>query len=131
MIRTEDIVPAGKYLVVFDGVCNLCNAFVNFLIRHDKYDRLRFATLQSNKILPTDSVALITDGKIYFRSTAVLKILKKFGGGWKLFYALMIIPNPVRDWVYDLVARSRYQWFGKKDSCMDPEEKVKAKFISF
>jgi predicted DCC family thiol-disulfide oxidoreductase YuxK len=136
----EDLVRADKFIVLFDGVCKLCNAFVAFLIRHDKHDRLRFATLQSaekyfpdgefrDKILLTDSVALIAEGKIYFRSTAVLKILNKLGGGWKLFYVLMIIPNPVRDWAYDRVALNRYRWFGKKDSCMIPDEKLSGKFI--
>lgn len=133
-------IPAGKFLVVFDGVCNLCNGFVNFLIRHDQRDRLLFAMLPSteklfsqsemrNKILAADSVALIADGKIYFRSTAVLKLLRKLGGGWKIFYVLMIIPKPIRDWVYDGVARNRYRCFGKRDVCRVPEEGVKKKFI--
>lgn len=130
-----------KYIVVFDGVCYLCNGFVNFLLKRDKNDRLRFGLLQyENKldadesikqnISSTDSVALITDINVYFRSTAVLKILKRLGRGWQFFYVFMLIPKPIRDWVYDFVARNRYKWFGKKDVCMVPDEKVRRKFIA-
>lgn len=134
-------IPADKFFIVFDGVCNLCNDFVNFLIRQDKHDRLLFATLQSaeklslkseikKNISATDSVTLIADGKIYFRSEAVLRIMRKLGGGWKIFYALIIFPKPFRDWIYDSVAKSRYKWFGRKDVCMMPDEKVKRKFTN-
>jgi predicted DCC family thiol-disulfide oxidoreductase YuxK len=129
-----------KYIVVFDGVCHLCNGFVNFLLERDKNDRLRFGLLQYTEklgadesirqnISSTDSVAFIADDKVYFRSTAVLKILKRLGRGWQLFYIFMLVPKPVRDWLYDFVARNRYKWFGKKDVCMVPDEKVKKKFI--
>jgi predicted DCC family thiol-disulfide oxidoreductase YuxK len=139
--RTENAgIPADKFLIVFDGVCHLCNGFVNFLIRHDKHDRFLFATLQlvenlslqpeiETKISSRDSIAFITEGKIYFRSQAVLLILKKLGGGWKLFYGLIIFPGPFRDWVYDVVAKNRYQWFGRKDVCMVPDERARKKFI--
>jgi predicted DCC family thiol-disulfide oxidoreductase YuxK len=123
-------------------MCYLCNGFVNFLIRHDKHDLFLFATLQSvnhpdindeikKNISSTDSIALITDGKIYFRSEAVLRVFKKLGGGWIFFYALIIFPKPFCDWLYDVVARNRYRWFGRKDVCMVPDEKVKRKFIGF
>ncbi len=129
-----------KYIVVFDGVCHLCNGFVNFLLKHDKNDRLRFGLLQytdklgtsesiRQNISSTDSVALLTGDKVYFRSTAVLKILKRVGRGWQCFYIFMLVPKPIRDWVYDFVARNRYKWFGKRDVCMIPDEKVKKKFI--
>jgi predicted DCC family thiol-disulfide oxidoreductase YuxK len=130
----------NKYIVVFDGVCHLCNGFINFLLKQDKHDRLRFGLLQyaeklgatesiKQNISNTDSVALIANDKVYFRSTAVLKILKRLGRGWQFFYVLMLIPKPIRDWVYDFVAHNRYRWFGKKDACMVPDEKVKKKFI--
>ncbi len=129
-----------NYIVVFDGVCHLCNGFVNFLLKHDKKDRLRFALLQfagnleadeiiKQNISSTDSIALIADRKVYFRSTAVLKIMKRLGGGWQFFYVFMLIPRPIRDWVYDVVARNRYKWFGKKNECMVPDEKVRRKFL--
>ena len=139
-ISVSAVIPADKFLIVFDGVCHLCNGFVKFLIHHDKHDRFLFATLQSaeklsvnseikSKISSTDSIALIADGKIYFRSEAVLRILIKPGGGWKMFYVLFIFPKPYRDWVYDLVAKNRYRWFGRKDVCMVPDENIRRKFI--
>ena len=129
-----------KYIVVFDGVCHLCNGFVNFLLKRDKNDRLRFGLLQyadklgadesiKQNISSTDSVALIADDSIYFRSTAVLKILKRLGRGWQCFYVFMILPKPLRDWFYDIIARNRYKWFGKRDTCMVPNEKVRRKFV--
>ncbi|MBK5285055.1 MAG: DUF393 domain-containing protein [Bacteroidia bacterium] len=132
--------PADKFLVVFDGVCHLCNGFVNFLISRDRKDRLLFATLQSAELLPvhdeikkiisaTDSIALVVDGKVFFRSAAVLRIMKRLGGGWALLYALIIIPKPLRDWVYDGIARNRYRLFGKRDVCMVPDEKGRKKFL--
>lgn len=131
---------SDKYIVVFDGVCHLCNGFVNFLLKCDTRDRLRFALLQfpgmlgvdgsiKQNIASTDSVALIADGKVYFRSTGVLKIMKRLGGLWQLFYVFMLVPRPIRDWVYDFIARNRYKWFGKRDVCMVPDEKVRKKFI--
>ena len=129
-----------KYIVVFDGICYVCNGFINFLLKRDRKDRFRFTLLQRAKrigidesvkqnILSTDSVALVTGGKVYFRSAAVLKILKRLGGGWQLFYVFIIVPRPVCDWFYDVLARNRYKWFGKKDSCMVPDENVRRKFI--
>lgn len=129
-----------QYIIVFDGVCHLCNGLVNFLLKRDTRDRLRFALLQhanhldvdeniKQNISSTDSIALITAGKVYFHSTAILKILKRLGGGWQLFYAFIIIPKPVRDWLYEIIARNRYKWFGKENVCMVPDEKVKKKFI--
>ena len=140
MIFTERNIRDGNFIIVFDGVCHLCNSFVNFLIRNDRHDRLRFSTLQSasgldvnnemkKNISETDSIALVTDGKIYFRSTAVLRTMRRLGGGWKLFYVFTIVPEPLRDWVYDVVAKNRYKWFGRKDVCMVPDEKAKKKFI--
>jgi predicted DCC family thiol-disulfide oxidoreductase YuxK len=133
-------IEGDKYIVVFDGVCYLCNDFVNFLLKHDKHDRLRFALLQfvgklatdetiKQNISSTDSIALIVNGKVYFRSPAVLKIMKRLGSGWQCFYVFMLIPRPIRDWVYDVVARNRYKWFGRKNECMVPDEKVRKKFL--
>jgi predicted DCC family thiol-disulfide oxidoreductase YuxK len=135
-------IPADKFLVVFDGMCNLCNRFVNFLIHHDKHNRFVFAALQTMEKLPldseirknilsADSVTVIADGKIYFRSDGILKVINKIGGGWKLFYLFIIIPKPIRDWVYDVIAKNRYRWFGRTDSCMVPDEKTKRKFIAW
>jgi predicted DCC family thiol-disulfide oxidoreductase YuxK len=108
-------------------------------LKRDKNDRLGFALLQhaskldldeniKQNISSTDSVAFIADGKIYFRSTAVLKILKRLGRGWQCLYVFMLVPKFIRDRVYDIIARNRYKWFGKKDVCMVPDEKVRRKF---
>ncbi len=127
-------------LILFDGVCNFCNYWVNFASRHDQKKRLRFASLQgetAREILPRyqldpsklSSVILVDNGKAYTQSSACLRICKYLGGGWKLVYALMIIPKFLRDAVYNLVARNRYRWFGKKDSCMIPPADWKDRFF--
>jgi predicted DCC family thiol-disulfide oxidoreductase YuxK len=130
----------SKAIILFDGVCNFCNSSVNFVMKHDKKDRFRFAPLQSDtgkKILQqfhedtdaTDSVILIENSGLYKRSTAILRIAKRLGGAYVLLYGFMIVPRFLRDAVYNFIGRNRYKWFGKKDSCMIPTEEVKKKFI--
>jgi len=127
-------------IIVFDGVCNLCNNSVNYVIKRDNKDRFRFAAFQEEAgqrlilkynidISKTDSIVLIDSDKVYVRSTAVLRIAKYLGGGYPLFYVFMIIPKFVRNWVYDYVARNRYKWYGKKDSCMIPTPELRSKFL--
>jgi len=127
-------------IILFDGVCNLCNSSVNFIIDHDKKNDFRFASLQSEagqdllkkfhlNVKDFDSIILIENGKHYQRSSAVLKIVKKFPGLWKLLYLFIIFPPPVRDFVYDIIAANRYKWFGKKDSCRVPTPELKEKFL--
>ena len=130
-----------KKIVLFDGVCNLCNRSIQFIIRHDKKDEFRFATLQGDlgkqlvkeRHIDTDtvdSVILIEPGVAYYtKSTAALKIGTSFGGAWKLLTVLELIPSSLSDIVYDFVARNRYQWYGKKDACMIPTPELKAKFL--
>lgn len=127
-------------IVLFDGVCNYCNAMVNFAIRHDTAMLLRFATLQSEtgkRLLrrhsigeDIDSVVFIEDEKAYLHSTAGLRIAKNLGGIWPLSYALIVIPAPVRDWAYKLFAKHRYRLFGRTDACMIPTPEVKERFLS-
>jgi len=130
----------GKSIILFDGVCNICNSSVNFIIKHDKKKQFVFTSLQSDaareillhfksKELKLDSILLIDNKNIYEKSTAVLKIFKHLYGGYKLFYAFMIIPKFIRDWVYNYIAKNRYKWFGKKDKCMIPTEEVKSRFL--
>lgn len=131
----------GKKIVLFDGVCNLCNRSVQFVLKHDKKDEFRFATLQGEigKVLvrecnidtsQVDSIILIEPGVAYYtKSTAALKIGMTFGGAWQLLYVLNLIPSKLRDIVYDWVARNRYSWYGKKDACMVPTPELKAKFL--
>ena len=127
-------------IILFDGVCNLCNSSVNFVIKKDKKEVFRFAALQSEigqkyiskfKIDPsqTDSIVLIDGDKHYIKSSAALTIAKYLKGGYPLFYAFMIVPNFIRNWVYDYVAKNRYRWYGKKESCMIPTPELKSKFL--
>ena len=110
-------------VVLFDGVCNLCNGFVNFVIDRDPGHQFKFGSLQSQKakVLLADhpapltelsTVVLIEGSKVYTRSTAALRIVRKLKGGWPLLYAFIIIPGPFRDVIYNFVARKRYSWFG-------------------
>jgi predicted DCC family thiol-disulfide oxidoreductase YuxK len=130
----------AKSIILFDGVCNLCNGFVQFIIKHDKAGRFVFGMLQSEhaaKMLADynynnkkmKSVILIEDGKIFSQSTAALRIVKKLDGGWKLFYAFIIFPAFLRDGVYAFIAKYRYSVFGRTDSCMIPTADLKKKFI--
>ncbi|CAM4297638.1 thiol-disulfide oxidoreductase DCC family protein [Gillisia limnaea] len=133
--------PKDKKIILFDGVCNLCNNSVNFIIEHDKKDVFRFASLQSEigqkltserGIDPEelDSIVLIEPGVAYFKkSTAALEISKELSGGYSMLKYFSFLPEGLRDGVYDLIANNRYKWFGKKDSCMIPTPELKAKFL--
>ena len=127
-------------IILFDGVCNLCNGFVQFVIRRDRANRFRFASLQSDtaremlKNQPgaaqaLDSVVLIENGRYYRQSTAALRILRRLGGAWPLLYGLIVVPAFVRDRVYAWIAKNRYRWFGQRDSCLLPTPELKAKFL--
>lgn len=127
-------------IILFDGVCNLCNSSVNFIIDRDKKNIFKFAALQSEagqKILDKsgmnkndfDSVVLVDENKFYSKSSAALKIVKEFPFLWKALYIFIIIPAPLRNFFYDLVAKNRYNWFGKKDSCRMPSPELKNKFL--
>lgn len=127
-------------IILFDGVCNLCNSSVNFIIDHDKKNVFRFASLQSDagqsllkkfnlNVKDFNSIILVENDKFYERSSAVMKIVKKFPGLWKFLYLFIIIPPPVRNFVYDIIADNRYKWFGKKDSCRVPTPELKEKFL--
>ena len=130
----------NRKILLFDGVCNLCNTSVTFVIQRDKKDLFRFAALQDPagqqliekyQIDPsnTDSIILIENDKAYVKSTAALKVARHLGGAYPLLYGFMIVPNFIRNWVYDYVAKNRYKWYGKKDSCMIPTPELKSKFL--
>ena len=132
--------PAGPVLF-FDGVCNLCNSAVQFIIRHDKAGRVRFASLQSTHgaqaaqaviqshgHLP-DSLIFLDKGIYYTESDAALRVAPYLDGSWKYLRYLTIFPRPLRNVVYRLVARYRYRWFGKKDACMLPTPALKQRFL--
>ncbi|MGV3503323.1 MAG: thiol-disulfide oxidoreductase DCC family protein [Adhaeribacter sp.] len=131
---------AQPAIILFDGVCNLCNGFVQFVIRQDHAQRFRFASLQSDKARELlqgqpgaghslDSVVLIENGRHYRQSTAALRILRHLSGGWPLLYGLVVVPAFVRDRVYAWVAGNRYRWFGQRDACMLPTPELKARFL--
>jgi predicted DCC family thiol-disulfide oxidoreductase YuxK len=127
-------------IVFFDGVCNLCNASVQWLIKRDQKHQFRFAPLQGEtaklhlKITDENaipqSVILFENGKVYQKSTAALRLAVKLGFPWFLAGIFFIIPRFLRDWVYDYIARNRYRWFGKKDACMIPTPELKALFLN-
>jgi predicted DCC family thiol-disulfide oxidoreductase YuxK len=127
-------------VVLFDGVCNLCNGIVRFVIRRDPRAHFQFAPLTSEAAaralasasftgpLP-DTVVLIDEGRVFMRSDAALRIARKLGFPWPLAYGLVIVPRGLRDWLYDVVARHRYRWFGRRDTCMVPTPAVRARFL--
>lgn len=127
-------------IVLFDGVCNLCNRGVQFIIKRDKRKQFLFASLQGmtgqellKKFnLPADnfnSFLLVEGDCVYTRSTAALRMLKKSGGGWKWLCIFIIVPPFIRDIVYNWIARNRYKWFGKKDECMIPTPELRERFL--
>lgn len=134
--------PKDKKIILFDGVCNLCNASVQFVIKRDTKDVFRFVPLQSdlgNKILnhiginreQTDSIVLYEPGKAYFyKAEAALKIINEFGGLYYLLNILQIFPKFISNAVYDYIAKNRYRWYGKQESCMMPTPELAAKFLA-
>lgn len=127
-------------VVLFDGVCNLCNGSVQFIVRHDPAGRFRFASLQSEAgqallrrhgLDPDDlfSVILVEGGRAYARSDAALRIARGLSGPLKAAGALRVVPRPLRDAVYGWVARNRYRWFGRREACMIPTPELRARFL--
>ena len=127
-------------VLFFDGVCNLCNGMVQFVIRQDKRKRLHFATLQSDPGvrflnahgLATEEIGTSVywrNGQALTRSTGALNVARDVGGIWVLAYGSIILPRFIRDAVYDFIARNRFRWFGKRDTCMVPSPELKARFL--
>jgi len=137
----KETIPNNKKIILFDGVCNLCNDSVQLIIERDKNDVFRFASLQSEvgQKLTTergidqeamDSIILIEPGIAYYeKSTAALEISKHLSGGYSLLRYFSFLPEGFRNGVYDIIAKNRYKWFGKKDECMIPTPELKAKFL--
>ena len=134
-------IPNNKKVILFDGVCNLCNTSVLKVIKYDKNNVFLFAALQSEKgkeiinylgidTSKIDSIILYEPGVSYeIKSTAALKIMKEFKGFWSLTSIFMLLPEGFRNSVYNYIAKNRYKWFGKKESCMIPTPELKAKFL--
>ena len=137
--------PAATTIVLYDGVCGLCNRLIRFLLKRDRHDRLRFASLQSEfatallkrhdiDAVDLDTVHVVVDygtpgEKVLSRSDAIIHALSQIGGGWGVFAAGKVLPKPLRDSLYKLVATNRYRLFGKYDVCQMPEERFKYKFL--
>ena len=127
-------------IILFDGVCNLCNGAVTYIIKRDKKNVFKFAALQSEigqeltskfniDTSKVDSIILIDGEKHYEKSSAALRIAKYLSGAYPLLFGFMVVPKFIRNAVYDYIARNRYKWFGKKESCMIPTAKLKDKFL--
>jgi predicted DCC family thiol-disulfide oxidoreductase YuxK len=127
-------------VLLFDGVCNLCNASVQWVLQHDPKGIFYFAALQSEtgqRLLQQhgldavnfDSVVLVDGAQIFMRSDAPLEVARRLGGFWWLLYAGKVVPRPIRDAIYNWVARNRYRWFGQREACMLPRPEWKARFI--
>lgn len=128
------------YIVLFDGVCNLCNGAVQFIIKRDTKKKFRFGSLQGAAgqaylrrfnlpVAELTSFVLVENDKAYTRSTGALRTLKHLGSGWQLFYVFMIVPRFIRDAVYNWIATNRYKWFGRKEACPIPTPEQRAQFL--
>lgn len=134
--------PKNKQLILFDGVCNLCNSSVNYVIKHDKNNVFMFAPLQGEtgkaifneynlEVSKIDSIILYSEEKgIKIKSTAALNIASKLGFPNNLLTIFLIIPPFIRNWVYNFIAKNRYKWYGKKESCRIPTPELRAKFLN-
>ncbi len=127
-------------VILFDGVCNLCNSSVQFILKRDKSGRFLFGSLQSQSGqdllvkhgLPVDDYAsfiYIKGDRIYTKSSGALHVLKDLGGFWRLFYVFILIPRPIRDYIYSLIANNRYGLFGRRNACMMPNDEIKSRFL--
>jgi predicted DCC family thiol-disulfide oxidoreductase YuxK len=133
--------PKNKKIILFDGVCNLCDSAVQFIIKHDKKDVFRFVALQSNLGLEicnyiainpkiTDSIILYEPGiAYYYKSEAAFKIASQLGGFYGFLTGFNFFPKKINDSIYDFIAKNRYKWYGKKEQCMIPTAELKAKFL--
>lgn len=129
----------GNPVLLFDGVCNLCNTFVQTIIKLDKKAFFRFASLQSETAIDLlakhsvkdtnlKTVVLLYQGKSYTHSDVALEVALILGGIWKIFYVFKAVPRPIRDFVYNWIAKNRYRWFGKQEHCWLPTPELKARF---
>jgi len=136
----DEVLSENSYIILFDGLCGFCDSCVDFVIRNDSRRIFKFVSLQSElgqKLLrhfslPTDSLdsaVLIENGSAYLFSTASLRIARRLRLGWSLFFILILVPKPWRDWAYRYFANHRYQWFGRSNSCRIPTPAIRDRFI--
>jgi predicted DCC family thiol-disulfide oxidoreductase YuxK len=145
LVEEERSLPAclgaGARVVLFDGVCVLCSQWVQLVIANDRTGRLKLASVQSTagrQILAWcglstddfDTMVFVEDGRPYFKSTAFLRVVRHFRWPWQLLRIGWLLPNTLRDWLYDRVARNRYAWFGRRDACFLPTPNIQDRFLS-
>lgn len=127
-------------IILFDGVCNLCNGFVNFVFDHDPAGYFKVGSLQSTPAKEylnrfgenpgtINTIVLIEDGHLYRRSTAALRIFRRLAAPWPFLYVFIVVPRPLRDWIYDVVAANRYDWFGQREQCRMPTPEQQDRFV--
>ncbi len=127
-------------IVLFDGICNLCHGFVQFLIRRDPEKKINYIFLQSDvgkKYLQKFHLSqnelffilFIDQNKCYIKSSAILRIIKQLHGFYPLLYVFILVPPVIRDFLYDVIAKNRYRWFGKKEMCRAPTKNIKSHFL--
>jgi predicted DCC family thiol-disulfide oxidoreductase YuxK len=132
--------PVAGPLIVFDGVCVLCTAWLRFVLKNDLHGEFKFATIQSpagrqlltnNGLDPDDpeSFLLLLNGQPFSDSAAMIRVVSDFGGAWRAVKVLYLVPGPIRDWMYRLIARHRYRLFGKHDACIVPDESIADRFV--
>jgi predicted DCC family thiol-disulfide oxidoreductase YuxK len=130
----------NREILLFDGVCNFCNATVKFILRNDKAGRFTLGSIQSSPgqeliekyhipVKGLETFVYLHDGQYLLRSDAILQVMKNLGGIWKLTYIFKIVPRFIRDAVYNFIARNRYRFFGKRESCMLPTPEQRARFL--
>lgn len=134
------VIPVGHSLVLFDGVCNLCNSSVNFIIDRDPEGHFKFAALQDESVQPLlshlglsttylDSIVLVQGEKYYRDSRAALRVARRLSGGWPILFSFIVIPRPIRDAIYRWIAKNRYRWFGKQETCRIPTPELRDRFL--
>lgn len=134
------MIKSSQPIVLYDGVCGLCDRFVQFIVTRDSSAKIRLAPLQSESAIvllqnfhmpaaALSTMVLIEEGKAYVKSAAVLRSLKYLDGPWKFLTIVKIIPAPISDFVYDFIARNRYRWFGKFDACIIPSPEIRSRFL--
>jgi predicted DCC family thiol-disulfide oxidoreductase YuxK len=127
-------------IIIFDGVCNLCEFSVRFIVKNDRHARFRFVSAQSEKgkvfqrrcgveTLEDGTVILLENDQVYIKSDAALHIAKNLDGLWRFLYILRFIPKPVREYCYSIISKNRYRWFGKRHECLLPDADLKARFL--
>ncbi|HVZ03057.1 MAG TPA: thiol-disulfide oxidoreductase DCC family protein [Dongiaceae bacterium] len=139
-LAAADLTHIAKPVIVFDGVCHLCTGFAKFVIRHDPDGRFLFLAAQSArgealyrrlgyKTDDWDSNLLVLEGRVHTELDAAIEITRRFGGFWRLTPILYVLPRPLRDWLYNRIARNRYDWFGKREVCFMPTPELMSRFL--